>query len=347
MAAAGKATNTCGCDTKFPKDHVKGICSDTDCPKCYSCCGPGCTGCITLCKDVEDGVCKCSLCGCECRNDEGVKGSTKKCSESSCQRCKDKCQNVEVGGRCICYLCNCGCNGVNCQCCKRCNPVTTCPGKGKCDTEEKHGDKCPKGQCKQKPGDCSTVNCMCDDMGVRAKHNGECVCKCRCEQKCPRILCADKRGKESTGKPGTCCKSNSDCTCECKCNCNAYGKYYCKDHKANSKGCDISKCNIIFYGIGQCRFKCTNCGRLCDQDRCMNWIRVIVIGLIILASLFVLRAIFPEKFRAIMTKIRATFASSPVHSGRSLNTLVGDTIPEETNIDRYPAFRPRIYAGLA
>ncbi|CDR94009.1 hypothetical protein BBBOND_0103280 [Babesia bigemina] len=325
---------TCGCQDN--EDVKKGVkqCKDSNCDACK-----------VLCQNLKaEQKCRCTFCDCGCQ-DAFKEG--KRCYESTnktCSKCKEKCKDSKDGA-CICYLCSCGCNGVNCQCCERCNPETRCQGTGKCDAEEVHGEKCPKGMCKQKAGSCAEVTCMCDDMGME-KRKDLCECKCRCEQQCPRILCDKKRSGGSNGQRGICNRSTKDeCTCECQCNCNAYGKYYGKNGDV-VRICDNDD-NMHVYAIGKCRFKCTNCGRLCDQDRCMNWIRVIVIGLIILASLFVMRAIFPEKFRAIMTKIRATFASSPAHSGRSLNNLVGHRIPEETNVDRYPAFHPKTYAGLS
>ncbi|CDR94756.1 hypothetical protein BBBOND_0110540 [Babesia bigemina] len=56
---------------------------------------------------------------------------------------------------------------------------------------------------------------------------------------------------------------------------------------------------------------------------------------------------FPETFYLMMTKLRAAFPISSKRPSSPLNNLVGDGIPEEVNIDRYPAFRPRAYAGLA
>ncbi|CDR93987.1 hypothetical protein BBBOND_0103090 [Babesia bigemina] len=317
---------TCGCQDEKNKGK--------------SCKNSSCVACRVICKQLKDDArCRCTFCDCGCEN---ALKKGKLCSDkkfSSCDKCEKKCGKSKDGS-CICYLCSCGCNGVNCQCCERCNPETKCEGKDTCDTEEQH-DKttCPKGMCKEKAGSCFQVTCMCKDLGIE-KRDDVCECLCKCQKKCPRITCPKLSGG-ACPRPGT----NGRCGCDCTCSCNACGKYY----DGNGKLVDVcgNDAAMRFYAIGKCRFKCTNCGRLCDQDRCMNWIRVIVIGLIILASLFVLRAIFPEKFRAIMTKIRATFASSPVHSGRSLNNLVGHRIPEETNVDRYPAFRPRAYAGLS
>ncbi|CDR96984.1 hypothetical protein BBBOND_0308870 [Babesia bigemina] len=339
------------CEIKKCKEKQECQCNDCNCG-CKSaikegkqCKDSGCPLCIVVCKTVEQGgKCICSICTCGCENAFMQNKPCYEITRDKCKNCQIRCTKLKPGEDCMCYLCNCGCNGVNCQCCRWCNPDTTCGKNGDCNSEEIHGTNCPKGKCKQSPGSCSEVTCMCKEMGM-VEREGLCECKCKCEKQCPRILCA-KAKKDGTSR--LCSKhSNGGCGCECKCNCNAFGKYYCKDHEAGGKGCNISECNIIFYGIGQCRFPCTNCGRLCDQDRCMIWIRVIVIGLIIVASLFVMRAIFPEKFHAIMAKIRASFPITSVHSGRSLNNLVGDRIPVEVGIDRYPAFRARTYTGLA
>ncbi|CDR96083.1 hypothetical protein BBBOND_0212250 [Babesia bigemina] len=338
------------CEIKKCKEKQECECNDCNCG-CKSaikegkqCKDSGCPSCVSLCKSVKVGEkCKCSICGCGC---EGAFKQNKRCTDQDkpCDMCQKRCKNLEPGEECICNLCNCGCNGVNCQCCRWCNPDTTCGEHGDCDSEEIHDTNCPRGKCQQTPGDCSKVTCMCEKMGID-KRAGLCECLCKCGNQCPRILCDQKRGGVFNGQRGICSKSTKDtCTCECECNCNACGKYYGKDGKQVAVG---GNDQMHSYVIGKCRFKCTNCGRLCDQDRCMIWIRVVVIGLIILASLFVMRAIFPEKFRAIMTKIRAAFASSPVHSGRSPSNLVGDRIPEESHIDRYSVISPGTYPGLS
>ncbi|CDR95935.1 hypothetical protein BBBOND_0210850 [Babesia bigemina] len=63
--------------------------------------------------------------------------------------------------------------------------------------------------------------------------------------------------------------------------------------------------------------------------------------------LFIFWAMFPEKFHAMMGKIRATFANSSESSRATTKSLVGKRIPEEINNEKYPALRPRAYAGLS
>ncbi|CDR96637.1 Metallothionein like protein, putative [Babesia bigemina] len=96
-----------------------------------------------------------------------------------------------------------------------------------------------------------------------------------------------------------------------------------------------------------CVIICTYCNKLCSQDWCRIWLGVLIIGLIILSCFIVMWGMFPETFHRMTTGIRAAFPISPVSSCRSPSHLVGDRIPDEVNIDRYPAFSRRTYAGLS
>ncbi|GBE61071.1 Unconventional myosin-protein, putative [Babesia ovata] len=89
------------CD-KYRKECLDPYCSDCTLATRDTCkhCLPG--------KKGEECVCKCTVCDCGCdkKCSERVQ---KPCSESSCERCKIKCQGREAGVICICHNGKCGC----------------------------------------------------------------------------------------------------------------------------------------------------------------------------------------------------------------------------------------------
>ncbi|CDR96153.1 hypothetical protein BBBOND_0300580 [Babesia bigemina] len=232
---------------------------------------------------------------------------------------------------------------------------------------------CPYAECKTCKSCCSPG---CEGCKVKCEANESCKCYITCCG-CPTDCYGDKKNGECKGKEST----NSCKRCENRCTegpCDGYVIGRCKD-----KGYDKCEGHVKYhdgnpvwerkkYGDkcmdshpyacnendckwargkrdenGNCVLKCTYCGTLCSQDWCRIWLGVLIIGLIILSCFIVMWGMFPETFHRMTTKIRAAFSSSPGHPGRSLTNLVGDEIPEEMNIDRYPAFRPRAYAGLS
>ncbi|CDR94720.1 hypothetical protein BBBOND_0110180 [Babesia bigemina] len=129
---------------------------------------------------------------------------------------------------------------------------------------------------------------------------------------------------------------------------NAKSKIKCDETHVD---CNDGICNKWARGKidkdGNCIIECTYCGTLCGQDKFRRCCYIAIPVIIIVLLFLIFRFMLPEKFQSTMTKIRAAFPTSPRHPSRSLSDLVSDSVPDETNIDRYPAFRPRAYAGLS
>ncbi|GBE59196.1 hypothetical protein, conserved [Babesia ovata] len=332
-----KATNACECDTG-KCDHEK-PCSDTSCKEFKSCCSPGCQRCVK--KKCEAGIpCQCYSCGCECQNDPEVKAGKRPCKESqTCKRCAEKCKKVEKGGRCTCYLCGCGiyCNGVNCQCCRWCNPYTTCTGPDNCDQkEDKHDEKeCNKGMCAKYPGTCGKCVCKGKDSGQTG--DLECSeCKCSCNGDCPRTKCFKAKHGPNHNCDCTTDKHAVKCVCECICNCSSYGNFFCEHGKKDGE-CTEDNCEAMFYYAGKCRFKCTNCGKLCPQDAFRRGCYIGVPILVIVAIMVSVCRLYPGPFRKVYYGLRAALVNSFNSSGASTN-LAGGRIHEEMDTDEYSAF---------
>ncbi|CDR97278.1 hypothetical protein BBBOND_0311810 [Babesia bigemina] len=256
-----------------------------------------------------------------------------------CEGCKVKCK---AKGKCQCCTPRCGCEA---------------------DCYEK-GD----GTCKG-IGTCTRCNARC-------KQDNKCLCHfCSCGIHCNGVICSccswcdpeNCSGKECNGFVIGRCKDKYPDTTGCR----GHVKYdiYDKDGKYGAlynrdaenvipcdrkphpgKPCTGKNCNWLS-GVrdvnGNCVIKCTYCGKLCGQDNFRRCCTIAIPLVITVLAFLIFRFMLPEKFHAIMTKIRATFASSPRHSARSFSNLVGDKIPQEMNTDRYPAVPPRAYAGLA
>ncbi|GBE62009.1 hypothetical protein, conserved [Babesia ovata] len=207
---------------------------------------------------------------------------------------------------------------------------------GTCDRQETHdGEKCPKGKCAKEPGSCAKVQCSCKGSNGAEIANGECPCKCKCENRCPRVICAE--AKKARNPPG-CAKKKADdtCGCECKCTCNVIGYYY--DAKGELVNVIDAEGSAHFYLGQKCRFPCTNCGKLCSQDAFRRGCYIgVPILLVSVAIVFVCR-LYPGPFRKMFYGLRAAFANSIKGSGASTNNLAGGRIHEEMDTDEYSAF---------
>ncbi|GBE59949.1 hypothetical protein, conserved [Babesia ovata] len=337
-----KAKNPCGCDISACHKKKGETCYDANCMLCEACCPPECPFCEKKCKPGTDGKkCECYNCICGCQEEDKKK---KKCSESGCKRCVVRCKDLQAGDRCSCYLCNCGdhCDGVNCQCCKWCNPYSRCPGEGQCDRDDTHDEKeCPKGVCGVNPGGCTELICKCDGTTGARKPSGPCPCKCTCKGTCPRIKC--HRAKCTKSVHGDACtnlycessKTIGKCVCVCECSCNVIGYYF--DKEGNPVDIIDKKGHAYAYLGRRCRFKCKNCGKLCSQDAFRRGCYIgVPILLVSVAIVFVCR-LYPDPFRKVFYQLSATFAKSFKSSGASTN-LAGGRIHEEMDTDEYSAF---------
>ncbi|GBE62407.1 hypothetical protein, conserved [Babesia ovata] len=335
MAVAKKLTNKCGCDKNYCTKHGD-PCGDANCKVFKSCCPPNCQFCVKK-ECIEGERCKCYFCECDCQKDDEVKKGNKLCKNSTaCKLCAEKCKDVK-DKRCLCFLCNCGdhCDGVNCQCCKWCNPYSRCPGPDNCDQkEDKHDEKeCNKGMCARSPGTCGV--CVCKDKVKSA--SAECSeCKCSCNGDCPRTKCFKAKHGPKHNCDCTTDKYAVKCVCECTCNCSSYGQHYCSEHIDISE-CSGKGCSTVIYYAGRCRFKCTNCGKLCSQDEFRRRCYIGVPILLIAVAIIVAWRKYPEKFRKVYYKLSAATTNSFKSSGASTN-LAGGRIHEEMDTDEYSAF---------
>ncbi|CDR97188.1 hypothetical protein BBBOND_0310910 [Babesia bigemina] len=251
-------------------------------------------------------------CGCDSKLENGHKEGP--CDERNCVDCYVCCMadcpgckalQCEEQNGCKCNLCDCGCQK---------DPEVK---KGTKACHEINTDKCKNclTKCKnvKKGGRCKCYLCNCGCNGV----NCQCCKTCNPNSKCSGTCDRDDQHSEK-------CAHQERGACGGTVN---MGKYHCAEHRDRSQ-CDFSRCNPIYFGIGKCRFKCTNCGKLCSQDQCRIRMRIIIVVAIILAFLLILWALFPKKVRGMMIRIRAALSSSPRHTGRSLSNLVGDRIPD-------------------
>ncbi|CDR97066.1 hypothetical protein BBBOND_0309690 [Babesia bigemina] len=291
-------------------------------------------------------------CGCK---PVSCQGNEELCSDDKCTKCEAHCPPG-------CKGCEVKCKGVKqpgtCKCCTpRCGCKEDCYASGK------------DGKCQEK----NKIDCK--RCIIRCKDSDKCICYfCSCGTKCNGVICSCCSWCDpSNCSGGPCngyvigrCGDKNPKTTECigHVKYDIYGKdgTYGAVYKRNTenvipcdgrphpgKDCTDNNCNWLRGELqpdGNCVIKCTYCGKLCGQDnftRCCT----IAIPLVITVSAFLIfRFMLPEKYHAIMTKIRAAFPSSPRHPGKSPINLVGNITPEETNVDRYSAFRPRAYAGL-
>ncbi|CDR95875.1 hypothetical protein BBBOND_0210280 [Babesia bigemina] len=241
----------------------------------------------------------------------------------------------------------CKCNDIRCGCKDDCNK----DGYGKC-----------KG----------IKNQSCQRCQRRCKPEGPCICYfCNCGTHCNGVICScckwcDPRncsGEECNGYVIGRCPDGIECRGHVKYDIydkdNNYGalldrndknRIECDGKPHPGKKCTESNCNWLS-GVrdinGNCVIKCTYCGKLCGQDNFRRCCTIAIPLVIIVLAFLIFRFMLPEKFHAITTKIRAAFPSSPRYPGRSLSNLSGGRIPEEMSVDRYPAVRPRAYAGLS
>ncbi|CDR71873.1 hypothetical protein, conserved [Babesia bigemina] len=264
----------------------------------------------------------------------------KTCCDAECNGCKVKCKANEP---CKCYITRCGCKD-------------DCYANGS-------------------DGHCRGLKSSCERCKIRCQGSPKCICHyCSCGTKCNGVICSccswcDPRncsGVPCNGyvigkcpEPGPCKghvkydiydKNDKDGKYGAVYNRNDTNRIPCDKKPHQGKDCTNNNCNWLRgerNENGCCIIKCTYCGTLCGQDKFRRCCYIAIPVVIIVLLFLIFRFMLPEKFHAITTKIRAAFPTSPRHHGRSFTNLVGDRIPEEVNIDRYPAFRPRAYAGLA
>ncbi|CDR94485.1 hypothetical protein BBBOND_0107830 [Babesia bigemina] len=249
-------------------------------------------------------------------------------------------------------------------------------GTNPCACDKNSGPDHDKGPCEKAECPQCYSCCLprCGDCKKQCQENGKCKCSNACCG-CP-TNCLDKSASESCEGIGTGCqRCVKRCNKEKPCTCDGYvlGRCDgpCKGHvRYDQNGAvrdrneePIIQCDESHHGKctakcikwacvekdknGNCIIKCTYCGKLCGQDKFRRCCYIAIPVVIIVLAFLIFRFMLPEKFHAITTKIRAAFPSSPRHPGRSLSNLVGDRIPEEMSVDRYPAFRPKAFSGLA
>ncbi|GBE58959.1 hypothetical protein, conserved [Babesia ovata] len=142
--------------------------------------------------------------------------------------------------------------------------------------------------------------------------------------------------------PSTKCGSKGECdgedehSEECKKAGHDGGTYYCR-HGTEANKCKDCDKTEYFYGVGKCRIKCTNCGKLCPQDAFLRLCYIGVPILLIVAVIVSVCRLYPDPFRKVFYGLRASFAKSFKGSGTSTN-LAGGRIHEEMDADEYSTF---------
>ncbi|CDR95992.1 hypothetical protein BBBOND_0211390 [Babesia bigemina] len=282
---------------------------------------------------------------CECKPTRCGKGD-EPCANPQCIECK--------------YGCDADCKGCEKNCkdgkpCKCCTPVCGCPTN--CYGDDK------KSKCKGQNS--------CERCKVKCKDSDKCIChRCSCGKQCTGVICSccswcdpkNCSGKKCDGYVIGRCEGNGPCKGHVKydndgndnygavLNRNDTNRIPCDGKPHPGKKCTGNNCNWISADDikdGCCLKFCTYCGDLCGQDKFRRCCYIATPVVITVLAFLIFRFMLPEKFHAITTKIRAAFPSPPRHPGRSLSNLVGDRLPEEMNVDRYAAFRPKAFAGLA
>ncbi|CDR95838.1 hypothetical protein BBBOND_0209910 [Babesia bigemina] len=296
--------------------------------------------------EVKNNKCECQPTVCHNYGDQP-------CDDPNCTKCR--------------FGCPPGCKGCEKKCgdgkpCKCCTP--------RCGCENDCYEKDSKGPCKGKNGGkCKRCETKCKNSA-----DGTCICHyCSCGTKCNGVICSCCNWCDPRNCNGGPCdgyvlgRCGAEGLKECKGhvkydNYDAKGDYYgavlkretknvitCDGNPHPGKECNGNNCNWIRGELqpdGYCVKFCTYCDKLCGQDNFRRCCTIAIPLVITVLAILIFRFMLPEKYHAITTKIRAVFPSSPRHPGRSLSNLVGDRIPEEMNVDRYPAVRPRAYAGL-
>ncbi|CDR94628.1 hypothetical protein BBBOND_0109260 [Babesia bigemina] len=290
---------------------------------------------------LERKKCKCVVFSC--------KGGKELCTDSKCETCMACChpdckgceKKCKDGEKCKCLNLCCGCK----ENCYGESKDGTCKGKGSTDCQRcrekcKDSQKCICYQCNCGT-QCNGFLCACCYFcnPGKCKREGTCdgyvIGKCTAEKGCQGHGTYDDEGRPVFGKKCECGPKGSgkDCTC------------YTSKRNPNDK-----KCRCIFGDFqkdGNCLIKCDLCGKLCSQDSYIHRGTLVVVPLAIAMVLIIVWVKYRDIIRKVFYELRGSSSRAPKHSSAYTKNLIGDRIPEESNIDRYSAIRPGTYGGLS
>ncbi|CDR97511.1 hypothetical protein BBBOND_0400070 [Babesia bigemina] len=249
-----------------------------------------------------------------------------------------------------------GCEKMKCQDgkpCKCCTPLCGCQkdcyedcSDNNCKGLDKNCERCKKKCERGKACICYRCSCGTQCNGFLCAccyycNPGKCQSKGTCDGyvlgKCPEGMCKGHGTYDDDGRP----VYVENCTCN-----NERIDFSCQCYKSKYD----NKCRCIRGepdGHGNCVAKCYMCGKLCSQHSYIHEGTIVVASLAVAMIIIIVCSRYRDKIRRVFYELSGSISRAPQLSSAYTNNLVGDKFPEEMNIDRYPAFRPMPYAGLA